>query len=373
MVNNDSIDHDHDDMSTCTSSTLSSTTVRFSGRFGCDSMSIHVIDRTTGIERNNNNNNSIDLTNISDSEINHDDNDNQTHSVFSIPSSISSSSCCCIIERPSSISLPVISPETPAYDWNQEEERSSYYVSKYPTRMAKKKKTTEQEISDIASGISEPSARSRRPPPLLNLSSGNNNNNNGNKINNKKNHNTNKKKTPALAKSTLNAINRAGNSSKTQKRSRAQQRSPHISDDDDNDNVDDFHQPISSTVSAPPSIPLISVPVPALRPGVQPASITTTVANTTTDVSIFALSQIHKDMGLDNTVDERTRELSEFLCRIERIPGGIYGSDTEMIHNLSTNCKDYEKAKKKVCILYFHDFKFLLLSLSHNISFLSSL
>ena len=59
MVNNDSIDHDHDDMSTCTSSTLSSTTVRFSGRFGCDSMSIHVIDRTTGIERNNNNNNSI--------------------------------------------------------------------------------------------------------------------------------------------------------------------------------------------------------------------------------------------------------------------------------------------------------------------------
>ena len=64
MVNNDSIDHDHDDMSTCTSSTLSSTTVRFSGRFGCDSMSIHVIDRTTGIERSNNNNNSIDLTNI---------------------------------------------------------------------------------------------------------------------------------------------------------------------------------------------------------------------------------------------------------------------------------------------------------------------
>mmetsp|Transcript_39205 Transcript_39205/g.44792 ORF Transcript_39205/g.44792 Transcript_39205/m.44792 type:complete len:122 (+) Transcript_39205:33-398(+) len=61
MVNNDSINHDHDDMSTCTSSTLSSTTVRFSGRFGCDSMSIHVIDRTTRIERSNNNNSSINL------------------------------------------------------------------------------------------------------------------------------------------------------------------------------------------------------------------------------------------------------------------------------------------------------------------------
>ena len=92
MVNNDSIDHDHDDISTCTSSTLSSTTVRFSGYFGCDSISIHVIDRTTRIKKSNNNNNSIDLTNISDYEINHDDNDNQTHSVFSISSSISSSS-----------------------------------------------------------------------------------------------------------------------------------------------------------------------------------------------------------------------------------------------------------------------------------------
>ena len=145
----------------------------------------------------------------------------------------------------------------------------------------------------------------------------------------------------------MNAINRAGNSSKTQKRSRAQQRSPHISDDDDNDNVDDFHQPISSTVSAPPSIPLISVPVPALRPVVQPAS------TTTTDVSIFALSQVPKDMGLDNTVDERTRAINQFLCLIDAIPGGVYGSDTDMINNLSTNCTDYEKAKKKVCILYF--------------------
>jgi len=352
MANNDSINHDHDDMSTSASSSISSTTVKFSGRFGSDSMSVHVIDRTTGIERNNNNNNSIDLTNISDTEINHDANDNQTHSVFSIPSSISSSSSCCIIERPSSISLPVVSPEIPAYDWKQEEERSSYYLSKYPTTMVKKKQTAEEEFSDLVSGISEPSARSRRPPPPLNLSSGNNNNNNGNKSKKKKNHNTNKKKTPALHTSRLNAINRAGNSSKTQKRSLAQQRSPHISDDDDNDNdndnVDDFHQPISTIVSAPPSIPLTSVPVPALRPIVQPASNTSIVANTTTDVSIFALSEIHKDMGLDNTVDERTRALSEFICRIDAIPGGLYGSDTEMIHNLSTNCKGYEKAKLRI-------------------------
>jgi len=55
MANNDSIDHDHDEMSTCTSSTLSSTTVKFSGRFGCDSMSVHVIDRTTGMNRRSNN------------------------------------------------------------------------------------------------------------------------------------------------------------------------------------------------------------------------------------------------------------------------------------------------------------------------------
>ena len=77
--------------------------------------------------------------------------------------------------------------------------------------MVKKKKTTKQEISDIASGKTKPSARSRRAPTVLNLSSGNNNNNIGNKINNKKNHNTKKKKTPAATKSTLNAINRAGN------------------------------------------------------------------------------------------------------------------------------------------------------------------
>ena len=87
--------------------------------------------------------------------------------------------------------------------------------------MVKNKKTTKQAILDITSGKSKPSAWSIRPPTLLNIYSGNNNNinnNNGNKINN--NHNTKKKKTPAAAKSTLNAINRAGNLSKTQKRSR---------------------------------------------------------------------------------------------------------------------------------------------------------
>ena len=71
------------------------------------------------------------------------------------------------------------------------------------------------------------------------------------------------------------------------------------------------------------------------------------------DVSIFALSEIPKDMGLDNTVDERTRAINQFLCKIDAVPGGIYGADTDMINNLSTNCTDYEKAKKKVCILYF--------------------
>ena len=59
MVNIDSIDHDHDDMSTCFSSTLSSTIVKFSGRFGSNNMSVHVFDQTIGIERSNNNNNSI--------------------------------------------------------------------------------------------------------------------------------------------------------------------------------------------------------------------------------------------------------------------------------------------------------------------------
>ena len=75
--------------------------------------------------------------------------------------------------------------------------------------MVDNKKTTKQEILDIASGKSKPSARSRRPPTFLNVSSGSNNNINNNNSN--KNHNTKKKKTPAATKSTLNAINRAGN------------------------------------------------------------------------------------------------------------------------------------------------------------------
>lgn len=223
--------------------------------------------------------------------------------------------------------------------------------------MVKKKKTIEQEMSDIATGKTMLSARSRKAPAVLNPSSGINNNNIANKINNnKKNHNTKKKKTPSAAKSTMNAINRAGNSSKPKKRSRAQQRSPHISDDDDNDNVDDYHQSNSSIVIVPPPISVPPIPVPALRPAAQPAS------NTTTDVSIYALSQVPKDMGLDNTVDEMTRELSQFLCRIDNIEGGLYGSDTDMINNLTTNCKEYDKAKLKVCSLHLYDFKYFLLT-----------
>ena len=63
MMNSDSIDHDHDGMSTYTSSTLSSTTVRSFGRFGSNFMSVHVFNWMVGIEKtNNNNNNSINLT-----------------------------------------------------------------------------------------------------------------------------------------------------------------------------------------------------------------------------------------------------------------------------------------------------------------------
>jgi len=58
-------------------------------------------------------------------------------------------------------------------------------------------------------------------------------------------------------------------------------------------------------------------------------------------------------MGLDSTVDERTRELAEFICTIEAIPGGTYDSATEMIHNLSTNCKEYNRAKKKIVACLF--------------------
>ena len=67
-------------------------------------------------------------------------------------------------------------------------------------------------------------------------------------------------------------------------------------------------------------------------------------------------------MGLDNTVDKRTRELAQFIRKIKAIPGGICGSDTEMINNLSTNYIGYKRAKKKVCILQFYDIKFSLLS-----------
>ena len=58
-------------------------------------------------------------------------------------------------------------------------------------------------------------------------------------------------------------------------------------------------------------------------------------------------------MRLDNTVDERIREIAEFICTIADIPGSIYGSDTKIINNRSTNCKAYNKAKMKVCILHF--------------------
>ena len=247
MVNNDYINHDHDDMSISTSSFLSSTTVKFYGSFGSNHMSVHVFDWLTGIERSNNNNNNYNnLTNISDSEINHDGNDNQTHSVFYISSSISSSSSVCIINCPSSILIPLVSPEIPVYDKNQEEGISSFYVSNYPITMVKNNKTTKQEILDIQAGKSKPSACSRRPPTLFKLSSGSNNNINNNSSN--KNHNTKKKKTPSAAKSTSNAINKAGNSSKLKKRSWAQQRSPHICDNNNNDNDDDYYQTIPSIV-----------------------------------------------------------------------------------------------------------------------------
>ena len=67
---------------------------------------------------------------------------------------------------------------------------------------------------------------------------------------------------------------------------------------------------------------------------------------------MFALSQVPKDMGLDNTVDERTRELTQFIRKIDAIPGGIYGSDTEMINDLSTTAK-VTKVQRKRCVFYF--------------------
>ena len=149
MVNNDSINHDHDDMSTSTFSSTFSTTVKFSGLFGNNSMS-RVSYLLAGIEGSNNNSNCINLSNTSDSEINHDGNDNQSHSVFFISSSISSSSSVCIIDRPLSISIFLVSFKTPVFDHKEEEEKKSFYISKYPSTVAKNnKKTSKQLILDI--------------------------------------------------------------------------------------------------------------------------------------------------------------------------------------------------------------------------------
>ena len=166
--------------------------------------------------------------------------------------------------------------------------------------MVKRKKTANQEILDIKSGKSKPSVCSRRSSSIFIPSIGSNNNINTNNSN--KNHNTKKKKTPTAAISTLNAINRADNSSKSQKHFRAQRRSLHIVNDNGND--DDYYQPISFIGVASPPILVPLIPVCAFRPVVQPAS------NTTTDVSIFVLSQVPKDMGFDNTIDKKTRELT---------------------------------------------------------------
>ena len=96
-------------------------------------------------------------TNISDSKINHDDNDNHSHSVISISSSISSSSVC-IIDLPSPILIPLVSPKIPVFDCNKED-KSSFYVSKYLSIMTKNnKKTAEREILGIESGKSKPLA-----------------------------------------------------------------------------------------------------------------------------------------------------------------------------------------------------------------------
>ena len=77
---------------------------------------------------------------------------------------------------------------------------------------------------------------------------------------------------------------------------------------------------------------------------------------------MFALSKVPKDMGLENTVDEGTRQIFEFICTIESFPGGdIYSSDTEIINSLSFNSVTYDKVKAKACVLHFDDFKYLLL------------
>mmetsp|Transcript_6191 Transcript_6191/g.6678 ORF Transcript_6191/g.6678 Transcript_6191/m.6678 type:complete len:85 (+) Transcript_6191:461-715(+) len=84
--------------------------------------------------------------------------------------------------------------------------------------MVKSRIIDKQVMVDIASGKSKPLVCSRRAPTIFKPSVGYNNNNN-NKGNN--NHNTKKKKAPSAAKSTLNAIIKAGTPSKHNKRSQA--------------------------------------------------------------------------------------------------------------------------------------------------------
>ena len=112
----------------------------------------------------------------------------------------------------------------------------------------------------------------------------------------------------------------------------------------------DYHQLNSPIGKTPPPITVY-----VFLPAVQPAT------NVTTAVSIFTLSEVPKELGLYNCVDERTRQISEFICTIETFPGDIFDADTDMINTLSSNCPIYNKAKKNVCDLYFYYFKCLLL------------
>ena len=53
-------------------------------------------------------------------------------------------------------------------------------------------------------------------------------------------------------------------------------------------------------------------------------------------------------MGFATCADDKTISIADFLQRVEKIPGGVYGDDTEMIKNLSTNTTNYEIEKFKV-------------------------
>ena len=317
-----------DDLSLSSSaSTISSTVTKFYGFGG--TVVVRVFDRVSGFERPN----VVDL--ISDNENN--DNDNDTHqSAISISSSISSSSVQ-IVEGPV-ISVPFVSPDTkPIYHkllgWT-----TGTDSDKFPSTMVKSKKTQptdEEAFQAIESSVAPLPTRQRKKPSQFCPSNGNNDNNDNNK--NKKPKAKIVKKKKKILSSTLTAISKSVTSKKDPPPLRPTSRSPIITETDDESEVS------VEEVSLPlPLMPLpASLPCPSIASEVPPSD--------PASVSMFAPENLpHKDMGFADCADDKTVSIAEFLQRVEKIPGGIYGDDTEMIKNLSSNTTGYEKAKFKV-------------------------